>query len=169
MSRAACFPCTLAEWLECRLRRPGRAGPAEALGLAGMADGMAAGVGWDVEALGMAAGVAMGLLTAGLCCVVDIRGRYMASRRKSRSTAGKRFRTRPRARAGQNVRFAWSVMFAGVLCCAWLVVASLKTWRGRCSQRRGGDVTVCSAVLLSVRHVVVLVCLPYSRSGGGPK
>ena len=121
------------------------------------------------EALGMAAGVAMGLLTAGLCCVVDIRGRYMASRRKSRSTAGKRFRTRPRARAGQNVRFAWSVMFAGVLCCAWLVVASLKTWRGRCSQRRGGDVTVCSAVLLSVRHVVVLVCLPYSRSGGGPK
>jgi hypothetical protein len=66
VSRAACFPCTLAEWLECRLRRPGRVGPAEALGLAGMADGMAAGVGWDVEALGMAAGVAMGLLTAGL-------------------------------------------------------------------------------------------------------
>jgi hypothetical protein len=29
------------------------------------ADGMAVGVGWDVEALGMAAGVAMVLLTAG--------------------------------------------------------------------------------------------------------
>lgn len=66
MSRAACFPCTVAEWLECRLSRPGRVGPAEALGLAGMAaDGMAVGVGWDVEALGMAAGVAMVLLTAG--------------------------------------------------------------------------------------------------------
>lgn len=61
MSRTAdCFPWTVVEWLECRLSKPGRAGPAEALGLAGMADGMAAGVGWDVEALGMAAAAAMG-------------------------------------------------------------------------------------------------------------
>jgi len=79
VSRAACFPCTLEEWLECRLSRPGRVGPTGALGLAGMADGMAAGVGWDVEALGMAAVVAMVFLTAGpevaecladkVCCV----------------------------------------------------------------------------------------------------
>jgi hypothetical protein len=54
------------EWLECRLRRPGRVGPAEAFGLAGMADGMAAGVGWEVEALGMASGAATVLLTAGV-------------------------------------------------------------------------------------------------------
>jgi hypothetical protein len=31
-----------------------------------MADGMAAGVGWEVEALGMAAGAATVLLTAGV-------------------------------------------------------------------------------------------------------
>jgi hypothetical protein len=43
-----------------------------------MADGMAAGVGWDVEALGMAAGVAMVLLTPNLADMTGLAGRYVA-------------------------------------------------------------------------------------------
>jgi hypothetical protein len=35
------------------------------------------------------------------------------------------------------------------------VVAYLKTWRRWCSEKRGGDVSVCSAVSLSMRHVVM--------------
>jgi hypothetical protein len=62
----------------------------------------------------MAAAVAMVLLTAGLSGIVSLTGKYMASRRKSRSTAGQRVRTRPSS-CGPNVRFAWLVMGTGVV------------------------------------------------------
>lgn len=52
VSRAVCFPELAVEWLECRLSRPGLVGPAAGLGdeAASMADGIAAGSGWEVEA-----------------------------------------------------------------------------------------------------------------------
>lgn len=55
VSRAVCLPDVAVEWLECRLSNPGRAGPAEGLGdeADSMADGIAAGSGWEVEALGI--------------------------------------------------------------------------------------------------------------------
>jgi hypothetical protein len=62
----------------------------------------------------MAAVVAMVLLTAGLSGIASLTGKYVASRRKSRSTAGQRVRTRPSS-CGPNVRFAWLVMGAGVV------------------------------------------------------
>lgn len=89
------------EWLECRLRRPGRVGPAEALGLAGMADGMAAGVGWDVEALGMATVVAMVVLTAGLVSIAGTPGRCVP-RGGSVDRRLVSLSERGRARAGQT-------------------------------------------------------------------
>lgn len=60
MSRAGCLPCTEGEWLECRFIRPGRTGPGGGLGEedAAAAEGMAAGVGWDVEEIGMVVAVA---------------------------------------------------------------------------------------------------------------
>lgn len=61
----------------------------------------------------MAAVVAMVLLTAGLSGIASLAGRYMASRRKSRSTAGQRVRTRPSS-CGPTW-FAWLVMGAGVV------------------------------------------------------
>jgi hypothetical protein len=62
VSRAGCLPCPEGVWLECRFIRPGRIELGGGLGEdeATAADGMAAGVGWDVEALGMAAVVVMG-------------------------------------------------------------------------------------------------------------
>jgi hypothetical protein len=58
VSRAGCLPWADEEWLECRFSRPGRVGPGGGLGEleATAAEGMAAGVGCDVDAaLGMAA------------------------------------------------------------------------------------------------------------------
>jgi len=58
VSRAGCLPWADDEWLECRLSRPGRVAPGGGLGEleATAAEGMAAGVGCDVEAaLGMVA------------------------------------------------------------------------------------------------------------------
>lgn len=61
VSRAGCLPWNDAAWLECRLSRPGRVGPGGGLGEdeATAAEGMAAAVGWDVEALGIVVVVAI--------------------------------------------------------------------------------------------------------------
>jgi hypothetical protein len=114
------------EWLECRLSRPGRVGPAEALGLAGMADGMAADVGWEVEALGMAAGVATVLPTAGVSDVAVLQaGIWPHGARAGRQQVS----VSERGRAGwkRAVRVVGDGSWR-----AWSVVAYLKTWRGWC-------------------------------------
>jgi len=61
----------------------------------------------------MAAVVAMVSLTAGLSGVVSLAGRCMASRRKSRWSAGQRVRTLPSS-CGPTW-FAWLVMGLGVV------------------------------------------------------
>jgi hypothetical protein len=67
VSRAGCLPWADDEWLECRLSRPGRVEPGGGLGEleATAAEGMAAGVGCDVEA-------ALGIVEVVVAAVADM-------------------------------------------------------------------------------------------------
>lgn len=103
---------------------------------------MAAGVGWDVEALGMAAVVAMVFLTAGpevaecladkVCCVYVWPHGARAGRRQ--------ISVRPNAAELVRAKRAVRVVDDGKRGRWWRM--ELRTWRGSCGQRRGGDVTV---------------------------